>query len=303
MTTTNLTGPMDLSQHLATVRDGALRDIAAVPMELQGYLAAHPTEHLTAYLDLGIQGSQDRYDGGFDAQDRIWLRELFFMVNSLKGNTYVRAGRFTLPYGWRVPDHTAFIRSYTGFDQYRQGYGVEVGTAPNEWWGNLALYGQGVENWPGENNLTRGLGTTGQGGYKGLGYQLGGTAHLFRGEEGYQETGGGLMFGLNFDPIITLAEVDWMRTRFSETQDPTDMLVAYLEVQARNPLMGLTPRVRYEWVDPNIDFEEDHQHRFLLGAEWFPVSYLSVDLAYRMALLPGGLDPISEMLLQLHTFL
>lgn len=278
------------------------REIAAFPMEVQGYVAAHPTENLTAYLDLGLQGSQNRYENGFDAQDRIWLRELFLMAHGFRGNTYVRAGRFAPPFGWRVPDHTAFTRAYTGFDQFRQGYGAEVGFAPNEFWGNLAVYRQGVEAWPGDNGIQEGYAVTAQGGFKGLGYQLGGTAHAMGGPDGYQEYAGGAMWSLNLDPVIYLGETDWARTRESSDHDATDALIAYHEVQVRNPLRGVTPRVRYEWVDPNILIRDDHLHRVLFGAEWFPVSYLSVDLAYRATLPNDGSDGVSEVLLQLHTF-
>lgn len=275
------------------------RDVAAFPMELQGYLAAHPLENLTAYLDLGVQGSADRYEAsGFDAQEQIWLREFFVMVDDLPGNTYARLGRFAPPFGWRVPDHTAFTRDATGFDQFRQVYGAEVGFSPNEWWANASGYYQGVDDWPGERTLPHGFGYTGQGGYKGLGFTLGATVHVFEGEDGYRERAGGGMLGLNLDPVAYIGELDVYHTELAEGGDATGFIAMH-EVQLYDLLRGFRPRVRYEWVDGNVEFRDDHLHRLQLGAEWFPLHWWSLDLSYRTQLGPG-LDPKAEVLFQMH---
>lgn len=276
------------------------RDVAAFPMQMQGYLAVHPIENLTAYLDLGIQGSADRYESsGFDPHEQIWLRELFVMVHDLPGNTYVRAGRFAPPFGWRLPDHTAFTRAGLDFDQFRQVYGGELGFAPNEWWANVAGYYQGIDAWPGEEGLPVGGGYTGQGGFRGLGYTIGATAHVFAGQDGYSEKAGGLMGGLNLDPIAYLGELDVSRIEPGGDLDGATRLTALHEIQAYDLLRGFRPRLRYEWIDGNVLYRDDHMHRIGVGAEWFPVHYMSVDLGYRAQLGPGQ-DPKSEVLLMLH---
>ena len=52
-------------------------------------------------------------------------------ADNLPYRGYVRAGRFNNGYGWRIPDHTSFIRKPLGLDQNRQVLGVEGGINPN----------------------------------------------------------------------------------------------------------------------------------------------------------------------------
>lgn len=284
--------------------DTDLRDVAAFPMEIQGYLAAHPLSNLTAYLDVGLQGSASRYgDPSRSFADYIWLREAMVMLHDLPYSSYVRAGRLSPAYGWRLPDHTAYTRVGLGHDQNRHGYGVEVGIAPNEWWGNFSVAYQGVKDWPGEIPLQEGVGIYGQGGWRGLAFSLGGTAQFFSGKDGYSDNMMGLMWALNLDPITYLGQADLRRLEFGQGSGGATSVVALHEIQVRNVVRGLTPHVRYEFLDSNIKFVDDDTTRVSAGAEWFPVSYLSMDLTYRHELRASqDLNDKSELLLQLHGF-
>ncbi|MFT4705366.1 MAG: hypothetical protein ACI81R_003075, partial [Bradymonadia bacterium] len=302
--------------------DDSNRDTVGFPMAVQTYLAVHPTPNLTAYLDLGFQGSTDRsidnLAGDNDVsffQDILWVRELFVMAHDLPNSLYVRGGRFALPYGWRLPDHTAYTRKGL-FDQYRQGYGVEVGIAPNEWWGNLAVTYQGVDAWPGETTLQQGGGVTAQGGWRGLGYSLGSSVQVFGGRDDYREFMIGPMWGVNLHPFAYLGEMDWRRTENEPMggMNPDEMdlpgtekatggrtsLYALHEVQFIG-IRGLTPKARYEWLDANTRFRDDHIHRFQLGLEWNILAQLQLDTSWRRAFTPGSSAPgPSELLLQIH---
>jgi hypothetical protein len=284
--------------------DTDLRDVAAFPMEIQGYLAAHPLSNLTAYLDVGLQGSANRYaDTSRSFAEYIWVREVMVMLHDLPYSSYVRAGRLSPAYGWRLPDHTAYTRVGLGHDQNRHGYGVEIGIAPNEWWGNLSVAYQGVENWPGERTSHEGVGVYGQGGWRGLGFTLGGTAQYFTGKDGYSDNMAGLMWSLNLNPITYLGEVDLRREERGQGDGGDTSVVALHEIQLRDVVPGLIPHLRYEFLDSNIKFVDDDSTRVSAGAEWFPVSYLSMDLTYRHEL---RADPnkanVGELLLQLHGF-
>jgi hypothetical protein len=297
--------------------DGSDRDITAFPMQIDTYLAAHPLPNLSAYLDVGLQGSQQRtFDelGGDDdeekvhfATDILWLRELYVMLHDLPGGTYVRGGRIPLPYGWRLPDHTAFTRADM-FDQYRHAYGVETGWAPNEFWTNMAVYYQGIDDWPGEVDLPHGGGVTMQGGVRQLGYTVGGSLHVFAGADGYREYMAGPMFGLNLFPVAYLGELAMRRTAgvdLDETAALGDLgartsLFALHEVQLM-AVQGLTPRLRYEWTDRNVLYAQDHVHRLMAGVQWDILWSLQLDLSWRQAFRPAteGRDS-SELLLQVH---
>ena len=157
---------------IVPVDGDATRDVVSFPMQLDAYVAVHPLSNLTAYLDVGYHGSTTRSSSppeGAQADDFIdifWLREVWAMLHDLPGSSYVRAGRMPLPYGWRIPDHTAFIRDER-FDQDRHAYGVEVGLSPNIFWGNLMAWYQGIDSWPGEITQPRAGGVTAQGGCEG----------------------------------------------------------------------------------------------------------------------------------------
>src|SRR3989338_4456395 len=66
-------------------------------------------------------------------------RETLGIWSQWPWNGYIKAGRFMLPYGWRVLDDTAFIRSRTNINYDEQDYGLEVGIEPGIFSGNIAL--------------------------------------------------------------------------------------------------------------------------------------------------------------------
>lgn len=52
----------------------------------------------------------------------------------------VRAGRLTLPFGLKIPDHTQYTREEQGFDKWNQSYAVELNTASESWMVSSALF-------------------------------------------------------------------------------------------------------------------------------------------------------------------
>ena len=60
-------------------------------------------------------------------------RELFGMVKDSGRGAYVKVGRMLLPYGLRLIDNAAFIRSRTGYTYNRSGTGLELGWEPGPW--------------------------------------------------------------------------------------------------------------------------------------------------------------------------
>lgn len=63
--------------------------------------------------------------------DRIGSREHYLMYQT--GSTYVRAGRFFPVFGLRLPDHTAYVRRYTGLHTFEEIYGVGGGWSGDAW--------------------------------------------------------------------------------------------------------------------------------------------------------------------------
>ena len=269
------------------------------PMELQLYLATHPTANTTVYADIGYQGRRDSVSD--NAVDRIWLREAFVMLHDLPYAGYVRAGHFNLPYGWRIPDHTAFIRKGM-FDQYRQGTGIEVGFAPNEGWANLMLYTQGIDAWPGDVS-TSGYGVTAQGGVRFLGYQLGMSAHFMSSTDDAtpSEAMFGPLWGVNAHPFIYLGEIDFRRT-FDGNAEAANQLFAYHEIRYTG-VTGFTPFGRMEWRDLDLTIRDDHANRFATGFDFNPYRYMQITTLLRHQLAVGDTIPgISDLMIQFHFY-
>lgn len=277
------------------------REFAAFPMELQGYLGYHPLSNLSAYLDFGYQGStRDGVNGGGSGRsfaDVFWLRELHVMLHDLPRGGYVRAGRFTLPYGWRLPDHTAYTRRGM-FDQYRQAYGVEGGLSANEGWANVSLWRQGFDTWPGDAQAP-GAGFTAQGGVRYLGMTAGAALHVMQGRDGVDdERMFGPLWGLSLDPFVYLGELDWRR--LGSGDDRRDAILQLHELRYTG-IRGLTPKARWEWEDPNVLYRDDQTHRFVAGVEWNVYKYVQIDAVYRREWRVNELDP-SELLFQVHAW-
>ena len=300
-------GDLRLMMVVPTEQDSQ-RQVSAFPMQAPAYLAVNFLKKLTAYLDIGWQGSQSGLGGDGDdealelVQRRLWVREAFLMADRLPLMSYVRFGRFTLPYGWRLDDHTAYIRKGM-FDQFRQAYGAEVGFAPNfpsgiYPWANLAAYRQGIEGWPGEPASTRGgWGVSGQGGLKELGYTIGLSFNAQANDDETTEYMVGPMWGVNLHPTIAYAgEFDYRRQVLPGFV--VQSIFTYQEVQYMG-FRGVIPKVRYEGMDPNVVIIDDHLHRAMVGVDIMPHRFLEVELAWRHQW-AFDRENSSELLLQLH---
>jgi hypothetical protein len=291
--------------HVQT-NDGTRTSSATFPMEAQVYGAWHPASNLTAYLDLGVQGKQtpppgqSTWDG---IKERAWIREAFVMIHDLPGSQYVRAGRFFLPFGWRIPDHTAYTRRDTGFDVDRQAYGVEWGQAYSEWWSNVAVWHQGLDAWPGESAGTiEGNGLTAQGGWRGMGYQLGGSLHAMSQKGGGSEFVVGPMWAANLFPVVYLGEAYLKRSASDGKSDTVSQLATFHELQWQG-FTGLTPKVRYEWIDKDIDLESGAQQRLLAGFEFNPYRNISLDIVFRRTMdSRADVGSKNQWLLQTHVW-
>ncbi len=115
------------------VRDG--RENAVFPMQADLYArVAAGSWSLSA-----TAGVLARLRGDDAVWDNLGSREHFLQYQSDEA-WYARAGRFYPIVGLRVPDHTAFIRRFTGLYLLEEDYGVAAGLArgPNHWHASIA---------------------------------------------------------------------------------------------------------------------------------------------------------------------
>ena len=289
-------------------------DYAAVfPMQFELYGMARPWEHLVLYADAGMKAHRSDFSIESNGETTVtpvseWfrVREVFAKIDHLPYNSYVRAGRFNPPFGWRLPDHTSFIRRSLGFDQDRQVFGVEGGINPNYLFAEAAVFKQGVDWWPGDSGEP-GWGVSATGGYRELGWQAGASLAYVSEKDGGRQIIAGPLWALNAYPIAWMAEVD-IRHETGGLNGPTNGLYGYQEVQYLFT-RGVAAKLKFDWLDPNIAWKDDHQNRITLGADFHPYTGVEIEPQYRRTYTGGGALTIGsevtsdEFLIMTHAWL
>lgn len=141
------------------------------PMQTELHAAVHPTHHVTATGTLGLRREDDRLVA--------FARRMFLMTHELPGMSWARAGVFQPAYGTYLDDHTAPTRVLfegSAADSRNLVTGVEVGTAPNYPFGQVALFLNGAEALGGA--ADQGWGATAMGGWRDLDWSLIGHAQI-----------------------------------------------------------------------------------------------------------------------------
>lgn len=109
------------------VRGGT--EAAVFPMQADLY-ARVGTDRWSALATFGILETIRRPQ---PLLDRIGSREHFVMYEEASKAWYARAGRFLPVFGLRMPDHTAYVRRYTGLHSLEERYAVGGGRVEGRW--------------------------------------------------------------------------------------------------------------------------------------------------------------------------
>lgn len=187
-------------------------------------------------------------------------RELFGILMDSRRHAYAKVGRMLLPYGFRIIDNDAFIRSRTGYNYSRSATGLELGWDP----GPLALVA----------NLTDDdLSVTGSTVFRR--FQVGGA--FARNTTHGNDFVVGTFGGVNFGRLTMLGEVDFI------SGGDVDQLATLAEL---NYLItqGFNAKFTYEVFDRNYDvsIERDGQERYTLGVEPFIMQFVQLRAFYRI---------------------
>ena len=280
------------------------------PMQLDLHLAIHPYHHVTLLGTWGVlgksQGVVATYGLGCRPEDKdadchSRARETFFtvkdfyaMVHQLPLGAYLRAGRFTPPFGLMFDDHTLSTRRLFELDGglvHARITGVEVGLAPNYPYAHLAVFRPNRQDRFVENpdsispdELPPLLGVEGWGaalsaGWRDLGFQAGVSGMIRRREMGDGGDNESLAFSFGFNPWYYL---DWLpltyvgevaagtRQRLSGQKTWQVAVVQELSYLAYN---GINVRLRWDHGDRDTELAGDQYDRFTFG--------------YDLTLLPG----------------
>lgn len=199
--------------------------------------------------------------------ERAIAREAFGMVRRLPAASYVKAGKFLLPYGLRLQDDAEYIRERTGFSYYTPDQGVEVGLEP----GPLAIAVALTNGNAGATENDDGKQITSSAAVVFRRFRLGASASLNDGTDTRREAVGGFG-GVSVGPVVLLGEVDYVQDK-PVAGDTVRQLMAYGEADWLL-LRGLNAKVTYGWLDPDTDVAENERIRARFGLEFFPTPFL-----------------------------
>ncbi|HEX9693072.1 MAG TPA: hypothetical protein VGA22_13340 [Gemmatimonadales bacterium] len=227
--------------------------------------------------------------------ERASARELFALVNLPLGG-WAKAGKFLLPYGWRLWDDNAYIRSETGFTYATPDVGVEVGIEPGPLSWSLAVSNGSQGGGEGDDGkmITSSAALIFPFG------RVGASASRNASPVATTTAFGGFA-GVRVGPVVVLGEADWIQGR-STGQPDRDQLVAYVE----GDLLlhrGVNVKIAYGYHDRNLDVVEDQRIRMRFGVEIFPVGFAQLSLFYTLLDdIPQVTTDVDQIGLEAHIF-
>lgn len=192
-------------------------------------------------------------------------RELFALWTFADRRGHVKAGRFVPPYGWALPDDSAFVREPLGFAFTGSDLGVETGFDSGRWSAQLAVVnGSGG---PSDVDTNKKLTLLATRRFRGSRIGLS-AAHNVTG--GTETTWAGLLGGLNVGRVSLWGEADRRRS------DPGgETWAALLEA---NLLIrrGVSLTYTHDWIDPDRDVATDERSRDALAFEYVPYPFVQL---------------------------
>lgn len=256
------------------------------PVRAQVYLEVKPiVDRLTIYLDEHV------------SPGAATNRETYAMLWTAKREWYVKAGRMFVPFGLRIEDDTAFIRTVTGTSFNSFDDGVEGGMEIGPWSAYVSVTngaGGGTETNRGK--LISSLASYVQGDWR-----VGLSASTnFNGaaDRRMQSAFAGLRTGI----------VSWLASAARVTDDgtPTGRVtqVATLFEGNVEAAKGHNLKLTYEYLDPNADVSEDQRERYSAVYEYSPIQFTQFRLGVRKnnGIPQNNAQNATEVFLQWHAF-
>ncbi len=247
-----------------------------------------------------VQAVPDWLAGVLDEQLRPGKperREAYARVGGVAHGWYAKAGQFYLPFGWRLQDSTAFVRSLSGISMATPDKGVELGLELDEVSAQVTH--------------TRGPGNVGpvtghQDGGQAVWLQPWGRVGLAhaatRSSLGKREATA-LFGGFRTGPVSWLGEFDFVsdgsfpegRRRLAASLAEADWRVA----------RGHNLKVTFEWLDPDRRVRHDDKARNSLVYEWSPLPYLQLRGGMRWydGIPQSPVDNRRSSFVELHAFM
>jgi hypothetical protein len=256
------------------------------PVSAQVYLEVKPiVDRLTIYLD-------ERVSPGAATN-----RETYAMLWTKSHEWYVKAGRMFVPFGLRIEDDTAFIRTATATTFNSFDDGVEGGMEIGPW----SAYVSVTNGAAGGVETNRGKEISSLVTFVQSAWRVGLSANKnFNGDADREMVSA--FAGLRTGIVSWLASV----VRVTDEGTPTGRVsqVATLLEGNVEVAKGHNLKVTYEYLDPNTDVKEDQRERYSAVYEYTPIQFTQFRLGVRKGngIPQNNAQNATEVFLQWHAF-
>lgn len=254
----------------------------------------------SASATAGLRGARatGEAEGGAGAASWFVSREHYLEWADTTRGVYVRGGRFYPPQGLRLPDHTLYVRRYTGTNLLEEPYAIGLSVLEPKWEVHATAFWRSPWRTP--------LVEAGGAVYGELhlpGVDVGLTARAGAGGAAARALAGAtLRLALPFMRAAILAELDAVREWVhGETGGARTELVGYAGLHAR-PVRGLEVAAWYERFDEALGAPGTARNAVGLAAFFHPYAHVELILQGRWQLIGPG-ESARVALFQLHYFL
>jgi hypothetical protein len=224
-------------------------------------------------------------------------REIAAIIDISPGRSWVKAGKFVLPYGLRLEDDQAFIRQFTGFTFNNPDLGVEIGYEPSHW----SLVASATNGTAGsvDNNTDKQI--VGSAAYVHQNFRVGVSGSFNKGEAA-ETNSAALWGGFHLGPAVLLGEFDFVHDEPDATTK-RDQIITYAEIDYLIT-QGWNIKAAYEYYDPDTSIDENQRDRVLIGVEPFIIPFLQLGVYYRFnqSIPQNKLQNADELTFRLHIY-
>ncbi len=204
-------------------------------------------------------------------------REIFGLLRMPRwGQFYIKGGRFLLPFGWRLQDDSAFIRSATGINYANPDTGIEFGIEPGPFTFSLSITNGTAGG--SEDNLFKQLTLRGEAVFRH--WRLG-ASFSYNSTDAARRVMYGPFVGVSFGRFTLLGEVDVIEDRDATTRETTTQLAVFSSLNFLI-VRGVNFKLSYEFLDPDTDLDNNARTRFVIGLEPFLTQFIQLRLFYRL---------------------
>ncbi len=249
------------------------------------YAAVSPVPNLvTLYVDEQV------------APGAAAAREAYALITPAAGKYTLKAGKFFLPFGWRLQDDSAFIRQVPGINFSTPDSGIEAGLELPRWSSQIALT-NGTAGGP-ESDAGKQLSV--QSSYVRPHFRLGAAVNVNNAALGDRELVS-LFAGLRTGPVAWLAEVDSIKDDLAVGD--LEQRAALLEADWRFR-KGHNLKITAEVHDPSDAIGGDDRYRYSVVWEHSPVQFVQARVGLRSydGLPTDAASNRDEVFAELHAF-